>query len=84
MVQYNDNISYEIVEDGYKIYYDGKLWITQLGEYSKPIDRTKSFEENCIAQLDELTTLAPAEEMTNEDLALAIEELAAIVGGGEA
>ena len=84
MIQYNDNISYEIVEDGYKIYNNNKLWITQLGQYSRPIDINKSFEENCIMQLDEITASATTEEMTNEDLALAIEELAATVGGGEA
>lgn len=62
MKQYNDNISYEIVENGYKIYLDGKLWIEQLDEYSKPYDVNKSYEENCIMQLDELTAPAPISE----------------------
>lgn len=58
MTQYNENISYEILENGYKIYLDGKLWIEQLDEYAKPIDESKSFEENCLAQLEEITNTA--------------------------
>ena len=50
-------ISYEIFEDGYEIYLDGTLWIKQRGEYSKPIDKDKSFEENCLAQIEEITTV---------------------------
>ena len=50
-------IAYKILEDGYEIYLDGTLWIKQRGEYSKPIDKDKSFEENCIAQIEEITTV---------------------------
>ena len=50
-------ISYEIFEDGYEIYLDGTLWIKQRGEYSKPIDEAKSYEENCLAQIEEITTV---------------------------
>lgn len=50
-------ISYEIFDDGYEIYLDKVLWITQRGEYSKPIDREKSFEENCLLQIEEITTI---------------------------
>ena len=50
-------ISYEIFSDGYEIYLDGTLWIKQRGEYSKPIDKVLSFEENCLAQIEEITTV---------------------------
>lgn len=50
-------ISYEIFEDGYEIYLDGTLWIKQRGEYSKPTDKELSYEENCLAQIDEITTV---------------------------
>ena len=50
----NKPLSYEIFEDGYAIYLEGKIWITQRGQYSKPIDKTKSFEENCLLQIEEL------------------------------
>ena len=53
----NKPLSYEIFEDGYAIYLEGKLWITQRGQYSKPIDKTKSFEENCLLQIEELAVV---------------------------
>ena len=58
MTQYNENISYEIVEKGYKIYLNGKLWIEQLDEYSKPYDKDKTYEENCLLQLADITANA--------------------------
>lgn len=50
-------ISYEIFSDGYEIYLDGTLWIKQRGEYSKPIDKELSYEQNCLAQIEEITTV---------------------------
>ena len=58
MKQYNENISYEILDNGYKIYLDGKLWIEQLDEFAKPIDATKTYEENCLLQLEGITATA--------------------------
>ncbi len=53
-------ISYEVSEDGYDIYLDGKLWITQHGQYGKPMSQEMSYEQNCLAHIDELVT--PAEQ----------------------
>ena len=50
-------ISYEIFSDGYGIYLDGTLWIKQRGQYGKPVDSAKSYEENCLAQIEEITTV---------------------------
>ena len=50
-------IAYEIFEDGYEIYLDGTLWIKQRGQYGKPIDSAKSYEENYLAQIEEITTV---------------------------
>ena len=50
-------IDYEIFEDGYEIYLDGILWVIQRGEYSKPINKELSYEENCLAQIEEITTV---------------------------
>ena len=50
-------ISYEVFNDGYEIYLDGTLWIKQRGEYSKPIDKELSYEENCLAQIEDITTV---------------------------
>lgn len=55
MNKYNEEISYEILENGYRIYLNGNPWIAQLDEYSKPMDKNKSFEENCLMQLEEIT-----------------------------
>ncbi len=48
-------VSYVIFSDGYEIYLDGKIWVRQRGKYGKPIDKAKSYEENCLAQIEELT-----------------------------
>ena len=50
-------ISYEIFEDGYEIYLDGTIWIKQRGQYGKPIDKDKTYEENCLAQIEKITTV---------------------------
>lgn len=82
MIKYNDNISYKIVENGYEIYLDGKLWITQYEPYAHPYDNNKSYEENCLLQIEELT--APVEPDTTEqrisELEDAVIELAGLIG----
>lgn len=55
-------LSYEIGTDGYDIYLEGKIWITQHGKYGKPVDKTKSYEANCLAQIEELTAVPEPEE----------------------
>ena len=71
MKQYNENISYEILDNGYKIYLDGKLWIEQLDEFAKPIDATKTYEENCLLQLEDITATAHTD--TLEDRVTVVE-----------
>ena len=73
MTQYNENISYEIVDNGYKIYLDGKLWIEQLDEYSKPYDTAKTYEENCLLQLEDITATATAHTDTLEGRVTVVE-----------
>ena len=73
MTQYNENISYEILENGYKIYLDGKLWIEQLDGYAKPYDTAKTYEENCLLQLEDITTTATAHTDTLEDRVTVVE-----------
>ena len=82
MIKYNDNISYKILDNGYEIYLDGVLWITQYEPYAHPYDKNKSYEENCLMQIEELT--APVEpDMTEQrfsELEDAVIELASLVG----
>ena len=76
-------IEYEILENGYDIYLGGNLWITQHDQYAHPILTNGTFEENCLAQIEEITTprepvIAPEDQlradvdyialMTNVDL----------------
>jgi len=48
-------LTYDILDNGYVIKLEGKKWIEQLGENSKPMDSTKTFEENCLLQIEDLT-----------------------------
>lgn len=53
--RYNDEYEYEIFDDGYEIY--GKaITIAQHEPYARPYDRYKSYEENCMLQLEDLST----------------------------
>lgn len=74
MIVYNDKLSYEITEDGYDIYNNGNLWITQHGQYSKPFDAAKTYEENCLLHLKELTAPAPKPAATVEELSKTVAE----------
>ena len=58
-------LTYEILENGYKILKDGKDWIVQL-EPCIP-DKTKSYEANAKAQIEEILN-PPAPEPTEMDL----------------
>lgn len=61
----NMNLTYEILENGYKILKDGKDWIEQL-EPCIP-DKNKSYEENAKAQIEAILN-PPTPEPTEIDL----------------
>lgn len=52
--KYNEEYSYTLYDDGYEIEYYDKVIIRQRGEYGKPYRGDKSYEENCLMQLEEL------------------------------
>ena len=69
-----DRITYEILENGYEIKLDGKLWITQdttnLPYPNLPL------EECCLKQIDEICTpqeeaVSLQDQITNLELAMA-------------
>ena len=79
----NKKLEYEILDNGYNIYLGGNLWITQHDQYAHPLIPDGTFEENCLAQIEEITTprepvVAPEDQlradvdyialMTNVDL----------------
>ena len=57
----NQELSYEVVENGYKIYKGGRLWIKQIEPFIP--NPELSYEENALAQIEELAK--PAEEERN-------------------
>lgn len=59
------NLTYEILENGYIIKNNGKDWIVQI-EPCIP-DKSKSYEENAQAQIEEILN-PPAPEPTDIDL----------------
>ena len=83
----NKQISYEVTDDGYKIYLDGQQWIHQYKPYIP--NPSISYEENAIAQIEELVAMhenAKNEQMEKEALIEqvklqdeAINELASLV-----
>ena len=78
------NLEYKILENGYQILNDGKVWIEQIEPFIP--DKSKSYEENAKAQIAELLEQqesakqeqATMEEMQQQitDLQLAVVELA--------
>ena len=82
-----DRITYEILENGYRINLDGKTWIEQTEPYIP--NPSISYEENAIAQIEEIVAMhenANNEQMEKEALIEqvklqdeAINELASLV-----
>lgn len=60
-------LSYEVVENGYKIYKGGRLWIKQLEPFIP--NPTLSYEENALAQIEELAKPAEEEKTLKEQVA---------------
>lgn len=61
MTRYDDTYSYEILDDGYNIYRNeapNEVYISQPEPYAKLYVPNGTYEENCLAQLDELTAIA--------------------------
>ena len=78
-----DRITYEILENGYEIKLDGKLWITQ-DTTNLPYPNL-TLEECCLKQIDDICT--PQEEAISlqdqiTDIELAIAELYEAQQGG--
>ena len=68
-------VSYEVSDDGYDIYLGSIKWIGQHGEYGKPVDSSKSYEENCIAQIEEICKQTGIQEDETEQRLSTLEEI---------
>ena len=71
-------IAYEVLENGYMIYLDGRPWVDQREPYSKPMDASKSYEENCLLQIEDITA-----EPKEDDIDTMLAELETEVGINE-
>lgn len=60
-IKYDDQYSYEILENGYNIYNNDVLFITQPDPYGKLYVPNGTYEENALAHLEEITHPAPPE-----------------------
>lgn len=65
-------VTYEVLEDGYNIYLDEKLWISQQEPYIPYPDL--GYEESCLKQIEELCTKAEPEQTETEQRLSALEE----------
>ena len=64
-VHYNDTYEYEIFDDGYEIYYASSV-ISQREPYAHPYLPEGTYEENCLAQLEDLSK--PSDPTTDADV----------------
>ena len=69
----NKTLSYEIVDNGYKIYLGDKLWITQYEPFIP--NPELSYEENALAQIEELAKPAEEEQSLKEQVAVLEQQL---------
>ena len=70
--KYNDRLSYKIVENGYEIYIDGKLVITQYKTEKEDLTHVYkadgTYEENCMLQLQDLEAGMNTVEKVDDNL----------------
>jgi hypothetical protein len=62
----NQEVSYEILSNGYEIYLSGRLWISQKEPYIP--NPSLSYEENCLNQIKETCTAVSKDETELEQL----------------
>jgi hypothetical protein len=79
----NKEVSYEVVENGYRIYLEGRLWITQTEPYI-PYPNL-SYEEGCLKQIEEICSANEQAQRKQDEITemqLAITELYEMMLGG--
>ena len=73
-------VGYSIEDNGYTIYLDENAWITQPDPYGKLYVPDGSYEENCLAQIDEICNTQEPEPTTEEQLRADIDYISAMTG----
>ena len=78
---FNDKkVGYSIEDNGYTIYLDENAWITQPDPYGKLYVPDGSYEENCLAQIEEICNTQEPEPTTEEQLRADIDYISAMTG----
>ena len=76
----NQKIGYSIEDNGYNIYLDNNLWISQPDPYGKLFVPNGSYEDNALAQIESIVN-PPVPEPTAEDqLRADVDYIAAMTG----
>ena len=73
-------IGYSVESNGYIIYLDGKPWIKQLDPYGKLFVPDGSYEENALAQIEEICNPGEPAPAVEEQLRADIDYIAAMTG----
>ena len=78
---FNDKkVGYSIGDNGYTIYLDENTWITQPDPYGKLYVTGGSYEENCLAHIEEICNPTEPEPTTEERLRADVDYLSAMAG----
>ena len=78
---FNDKkVGYSIENNGYTIYLDENAWITQPDPYGKLYVPDGSYEDNALAQIEEICNPPEPEPIAEEQLRADVDYLAAITG----
>ena len=65
-IRYNDEWEYEILENGYKLYSNNGCIVKQVDNFSKIFVPNGTYEENAIAQLDQITKPQPGPDPSTD------------------
>ena len=73
-------VEYSIESDGYSIYLDGKEWVKQRDPYGKIFVPDGTYEDNALAQIEEICNPAEPAPTKEEQLRADIDYIAAMTG----
>ena len=76
----NNKVGYSIENNGYTIYIDENAWITQPDPYGKLYVPDGTYEENCLAQIEEICNTPEPEPTSEEQLRADIDYISAMAG----
>ena len=73
-------VGYSVEDNGYTIYLDGVVWISQPDPYGKILVPDGSYEDNALAQIEEIVNPPTPVPTETEQLRADIDYIASMVG----